>query len=129
MELGDGSAADFNLITYTLAAAFLGLFLLVSVLKSRKRDALRSADTQQTGKPGIKLYVFIAVAMVTLYVADYFNALASGKLAVEILVPLSYIFSMPMTLASDVIIFKEKFTLRSAIGLAMVIAAAVLTNI
>jgi drug/metabolite transporter (DMT)-like permease len=129
MELGDGSAADFNLITYTLAAAFLGLFLLVSVLKSRKRNALRAADTQQTGKPGIKLYVFIAVAMVTLYVADYFNALASGKLAVEILVPLSYIFSMPMTLATDVLLFKERFTVYSVIGLLLVIASAILTNI
>ena len=129
MELGDGSAADFNLITYTLAAAFLGLFLLITVLKSRKSNTLPSQDTQSSEKPGIKLYVFIAIAMVTLYVADYFNALASGKLAVEILVPLSYIFSMPMTLAADIIIFKEKFTLRSAIGLALVIAAAVLTNI
>lgn len=127
MEMGEGSAADFNLITYTIAAALLCLFLLVSTLRARRNSAIDTAPVERSS--GGRLYVLIGIAMVTLYVADYFNALASGALPVQLLVPLSYIFSMPMTLASDVIIFKEKFTLSSAIGILLVIASAILTSI
>ena len=127
MELGEGSAADFNLATYTIAAALLCLFLLVSTLRARRNSAIDTAPVERSS--GGKLYVLIGVAMVTLYVADYFNALASGNLPIQLLVPLSYIFSMPMTLATDVLLFKERFTVYSAIGLLLVIASAILTNI
>ncbi len=127
MELGEGSAADFNLITYAVAAAFLCSFLLILTLRAKRNDAIEAAPAQKFS--GIKLYVLIGVAMVTLYVADYMNTLASGSLPVHILVPLSYIFSMPLTLASDVLLFKEKFTALSAIGILLVIASAILTNL
>jgi uncharacterized membrane protein len=123
MELGEGSAADFNLATYTIAAAILCLLLILFNL--RDRHATASAPEKQSKS----FYIFVGVAMVTLYVADYFNALASGGLPVQLLVPLSYIFSMPMTLATDVLLFKERFTVYSAIGLLLVIASAILTNI
>lgn len=127
MELGEGSAADFNLITYAVAAAFLCSFLLISTLRAKRNAATDTAPAEKFS--GGRLYVLIGVAMVTLYVADYFNALASGSLPVQLLVPLSYIFSMPMTLASDVILFKERFTLSSAVGILLVIASAILTSI
>ena len=124
MDLGDGTAADFNLTSYAIAAAILAILLLAASLYDRRVNV--DVPKQKQSK---LFYLLVGVAVVTLYIADYFSTLASGKLAVQLLVPLSYIFNMPMTLAADVIIFKEKFTLKAAIGILFVIAAAVLTSI
>lgn len=123
MELGEGVAADFNLVTYAIAAAILGVLTILFNLRD-KREIANAPEKHEKS-----FYIFVGIAVVTLYVADYFNALASGGLPVQLLVPLSYIFSMPMTLATDVLLFKERFTVYSVIGLLLVIASAILTNI
>lgn len=125
MDMGGGTAADFNLVTYLVASAILILLLLALKLRAKGDDKTQASIE----KPSRSLFLFIGIAMVTLYLADYLNALASGGLPVQLLVPLSYIFNMPMTLASDVLFFKEKFTLLSALGILLVIASAILTSI
>lgn len=123
MDLGEGTAADFNLTSYAIAALILTSLLLITTLCGRRGQTNLAAE-----KPQKSFYLLVGVAVVTLYVADYLNTLASGRLAVQLLVPLSYIFNMPMTLAADVLIFKEKFTVRSAIGILFVIGSAILTS-
>ena len=121
MDLGEGTAADFNLTSYAIAAVILALLLIITTPRGRRGEG--AAEKPQRG-----FYVLVGVALITLYLADYLNTLASGRLAVELLVPLSYIFNMPMTLAADVLIFKEKFTVRAAIGILFVIGSAILTS-
>ena len=123
MDLGEGTAADFNLTSYAVAAVILTSLLVISTLRGRRTQTDVAAE-----KPKRSFYILVGIAVVTLYIADYLSTLASGRLAVQLLVPLSYIFSMPMTLAADVVIFKEKFTIRAAIGILFVIGSAILTS-
>ena len=122
---GDGSVADFNLITFAVCTATLAI--LFTFVKLCKKDEM---PTQNSENGSLKqLSVYISVAVVMLYASQYFNTLASGEFAPSLFYPLSYAVSMPLTLLTDIVVFKEKIRIPSIIGLALVIGAILLINI
>jgi len=122
---GCGSAADFNLLTFLFCGIFLGIMLVPISLTSKSKDSL----FKKPKKVKKQLFIYILIAIIMLYIAQYFSTLASGKLQSAYFFPLSYAISMPLTLLSDIIIFNEKLKASSIIALLFVALSITLISI
>ena len=120
-----GSAADFNLLTFVFCSIAIGMayFLLLAF----KKKETKAQTHKLLSKKQFIVYIFVAIVM--LYASQYFSTLASGNLASAYFFPLSYAIGMPLTLATDIFIFKEKLRVGSVIGLALVILSVLLIGI
>jgi len=123
---GLGTIEYFTLINFvTVLAVFLVLFAIYS------RPEKRRASLE--GKSGIELpykrvWVYILMAAVALYVNELFTSYAS-QLPSAIYYPLARGLSIGCTFLLDVIVFKDKVTVKKLIGLLIVIVAIVLVNL
>lgn len=120
-----GSAADFNMLTFIFCSATLGIALLLFSLKK----SADKPDTRLDLSHRKHIIVYIIIAIVMLYLAQYFSTLSSGELPSAYFFPLSYAIGMPLTLLTDVIVFKEKIKISSIIGILSVIGAVILISL
>ena len=90
-----------------------------------KKKTLLPENSVQSKK--LFLYVFIAAVMI--YAYQYFSTLAAGMLPSAIFNPLIKGSSMLLTVLCDVLIYKQKMTKNTFIGLLFVFTAIILINI
>lgn len=121
-----GSVADFNLYTFLICT----LVLLVALFFfNMKKDTESEREVKTLGILKEKqIIIYISIAIVMLYAAQYFGTLSSGSLSSAHFFPLSYAISMPLTLLTDLVVFKEKIKVKSFIGLGLVLIAILLIN-
>jgi drug/metabolite transporter (DMT)-like permease len=123
-SLSVGSIADFQLLTYGACAVTLAITLgILSIIdKKSGNDATRA-------KFSPKIILFITVAVVMMYASQFLSTLASGRLSSAVFYPLSYVISMPLVFLIDVLVYKEKVTVQSIIGILLVTCSGVLINL
>ncbi len=119
-----GTAADLSTVTFAVCIPVLATVYFA--LKLLKKNEQKRDQNKITAKPQTIVYIIIAIVM--LYSAQYLQTMASGMLISEILFPLSYAMAMPLTLLTDVIFFREKIRIRGIVGIILAVASAVLCN-
>jgi drug/metabolite transporter (DMT)-like permease len=124
-EYGEGSAADFNLAAFAVTIPTLAL--IYAVIRVAKIGTKREAFPLKSGNTQIIVYIMIAIIM--LYCAQYTNTLASGSLEASVLFPLSYAIGMPLTMLTDVVVFREKVKIRTLCGVLLAVVSAILCNV
>ena len=120
-----GGTAEFNLVTFGICSLTLAVcFLVWWLVKGR-------GATEEGGKPLLrgKTVIYLTIAVIMLYLANYFSLLASYNLPSSLLFPLSYAIGMPMTVACDAIFFKEKIRVTTVIGAVLVILSVILVSL
>ena len=127
-SLSIGTAADFQLYTYLVCVVILALMLFImSFVEKKKLPA--NTDAPSVGTLRGKVLVFIGIAILMMYVSQYLSTVSAGYIPSSVFYPLSYIISMPLIFLADVIIYKERITLRSIVGILLVIASGILVNL
>ena len=127
-----GTIADFQLATYSVCALTLAILLLILTALSRRVAMLGNGeDTGYTKTAPIrgKVLIFIIIATVMTYSSQFLSTAASAGIPAAIFYPLAYVISMPLVYLCDVIVYKEKVTLRGIIGIILVTLSGVLINI
>lgn len=121
-ELGDGTVADFQLGTFLFTIAVLAVILFIMQLV-KKTD-----NTEKSPKITARVFVFISIAFVMTYLAQFLSTAAAGRIHASVLYPLTYVISMPLVFLLDVTVFKEKLTARGILGILFVTASGILIN-
>lgn len=123
VRAGSEYTAFFNLMTFLVVFGCFAAVLLFGKFFNKKGFLPENATS------GKKLIVYVSVAAVMIYVYQYFSTLAAGILPSAIFYPLARGVSMCLTVACDVVVFKQKITKNVCIGLLFIFAAIVLTNL
>ncbi len=144
----------FNFLTFVFAfagfAIYFGIITLINAQKA-KNAIKKCEDIPQEGEvlaqegevlaqesvvlpqkekfPIGKVWYLIIIASVTLYVFQMLMTLATGLLDAAIVYPLGYAVGLIMVFIVDVLLFKEKITVKNGIGLVLAIVACVLANL
>lgn len=113
-----GNAEDYQL--YTFIFVFLTLIAIFLFFPKKK--------TVDSPKFTSKVVLYIALAIIMLYLVEYLATLSSNYLSSAIYYPLSYIISMPLTFLADIAIYKEKITVNNIFGIVLVTLSGVLIN-
>ncbi len=127
---GLGSIEYFTFISFvTVFAVFTALFA-VYYISERKKAALvcPEGEKPKVELPYKKVWGYIIVAAVALYVNELFTSYAT-QLPSAIYYPLSKGLTVGCTFLLDVIVFKDKVTVKKIIGFFTVIAAIILINL
>ena len=113
----------------TVLAVFLVLFA-VYYASERKRVALLCAagERPKVEFPYKNVWVYILIAGVALYVNELFTTYAA-QLSSAIFYPLSKGLTVGCTFLLDVIVFKDKVTIKKMIGFFVVVAAIIFINL
>ena len=130
------TAKDLGSIEYFTFINFLSVLVLFLVLFAvyYKREMKRAAltvtadETPKVELPYKKVWLYILIAGVALYVNELFTSYAT-QLPSAIYYPLSKGLGVGCTFLLDVIVFKDKITLKKVIGFFVVIAAIILINL
>ena len=130
------SAKDLGGIPYFNLGTFLVVFLAFALVIGVKRvvevrgvkasDSNVDAAEEKTSLG--KVWYLVAIAAVSLYIYQYFITLAA-TLDSAIYYPMSYILGMIATMVVDLFVFKEKMTVKKAIGFVFVFGALILINL
>ena len=125
-----GSIEYFTFMNFvTVLCVFVLLFAVYYALeKKRLRALLPEGEKAKVELPYKKVYLYILLAASALYVAELFTTYATG-LPSAIFYPLSKGLTIVATFLLDVIVFKDKITVKKLIGLGVVIIAIILVNI
>ncbi len=115
------SKAVYNFYTFLIAAAVLGIVLLS--LHSRGNGA------ENTVARNRKLYLYIGVMAAGLFVFNYFKTCAAGIVPAAEMYPLMQGISLVITIVMAAILFGERITLKSALGIALTFAALCMMNL
>lgn len=111
----EGSNESFQFFTFLIAALCLLLFQGVHLVRNKGKS---------TGEPlPKKVYIFLAVMAVCLFLTSYFLTLATKTVASVILFPLNSLLSLATATLMAVFFFGEKITWTSAVGLVFTFAA------
>lgn len=126
---GLGSIEYFTFIGFVTVLAVFSALFAVYYISERKRAALGCAAGERTRVefPYKKVWVYILVAGVALYVNELFAAYAA-ELPSAIYYPLSKGLAVGCTFLLDVTVFRDKVTVKKIIGVFTVIAAIILIN-
>lgn len=130
MQQGLGSIEYFTFINFvTVLSVFLVLFGIY-YLREKKTLSASSADGApvKVELPYKKVWVYVLIAAVSLYLNELFTVYAS-QLPSAIYYPLSKGLIVGCSFILDVIVFKDKVTLKKLLGLATVIVAIILVNL
>jgi drug/metabolite transporter (DMT)-like permease len=122
---GGGTAADFNTVSF---ATTIPVLVIIYILLRMFKKGANNAEND-TKVPKTLIIVYIIIAIIGLYGAQYLHTLASGLLRSEVLFPLSYAMSMPLTLLTDMVFFRERIRVRGVVGILLAVASAVLCNL
>lgn len=111
----EGSNESFQFFTFLIAALCLLLFQGAHLIRNKGKS---------TGEPlPKKVYAFLTVMAVCLFLASYFLTLATKTVASVILFPLNSLLSLATATLMAVFFFGEKITWTSAVGLVFTFAA------
>ncbi len=116
-------ASVFNFYTYVFSA----LFLVPSYLLLRKRDA--ENDAVKNTSVFSKIFGYILVMSVCLFANSYFKTKAAVYLDSAKLYPLNQGCALILSTFMSAFLFKEKITLRCAVGLLLAFAGLILINV
>ena len=115
----DGSAAVFNFYSYVITAVILAFaFLVIN----------KFAPPQEEKAQIKKILPFISVMAVCLFLNSYFKTLAAQYLDAVLLYPLNQGCGMIFSAIMAALFFKEKFTLKAAIGIITAFAGLLIIN-
>ena len=118
---GNGSSEYYTMMSF--AVVLLTMLVLFAVFYGKEKK-----EKGKVALPYPRVWVFILIAAVCLYVAELFMVYASA-LPSAIYYPLNRGLSTVFTFLLDVIVFKDKVTSKKLVGLIMVCAAIVLVNL
>ena len=127
---GLGSIEYFTLINFvTVLGVFLILFAIYYSIERKKAIAVCPSDEKPRVEfPYKRAGLYILIAAVSLYVAELFTAYAA-QLPSAIYYPLTRGLAMGATFLLDVIVFKDKVTVKKILGLVTVVVAIILVNL
>lgn len=111
----------FNLYTYFFCAAFVLLVLLFS--KGKTSDATPSPF------PLRRVFPFVLVMAICLFANSYFKTQAAKTLDAAMLYPLSQGASLILSTLMSVFFFKEKLTLKGALGILLSFLGLIVINV
>ena len=123
-EKGLGSAEYFTLIDFVTV---LGVFAVLFAFYYSKEQKNAVAVGKSVELPYKKVWFFIIIAAVSLYVNELFTVYAN-QLDAAIYLPLSKGLNVVCTFIMDLLIFKDKLTVKKIIGIFTVLAAVILVN-
>lgn len=122
---GLGSVEYFTFISFvTVVVVFAILFAIFYNVEKRKLGN----KTEKVELPYKKVWVYILIAAVTLYVNELFTSYATN-LPSAVFYPLSKGLLVLCTFLLDVIGFKDKVTIKKVIGLIIALVAILLVNL
>ncbi len=122
-KVGKDYTAFFNLMTFAVVLACFSIILVCGKIIAKKSFLPEKTESAK------KLVIFVTIAAVMIYIYQYFSTTAAALLPSAVFYPLTRGISMCLTVASDVIIFKQKITKNVCIGLFFIFAAIILTNL
>lgn len=115
----DGSAAAFNFYTYVFAA----LVLIAAYAVTRERGlAAEKTDLK-------KIFGYVFTMALCLFANSYFKTMAARYLSAVLLYPLNQGCALILSAIMSVVIFKEKFTLKAAVGMITAFAGLLIINL
>ena len=127
-DKGLGSIEYFTFMNFvTVLSFFMILFVIYYSLEKKRLSALDGVP-KRVELPYKKVFVYIIIAASALYVAELFSVYAA-QLPSAIYYPLSKGLAVLSTFLLDVIVFKDKVTVKKIIGLGIVIIAIILVNL
>jgi len=127
---GLGNIEYFTFASFlTVLAVFSVLFAIYYKLERKRALAVCTSNERPLVKlPYKRVWVYILIAGVALYVNELFTSYAS-QLPSAIYYPLSKGLTVGCTFLLDTIVLKDKVTLKKTIGLITVITAIILINL
>jgi drug/metabolite transporter (DMT)-like permease len=125
-----GTVADFQLYTYVVCSVTLALVLLFFAIYEHYAIKKGSMKPDQKASPiRGKVLIFIGIAIVMMYAAQYLSTLSAKGVPAAVFYPLSYVITMPLVYLVDVLIYKERVTARGIIGIVIVTVSGILINL
>ena len=125
---GLGSIEYFTLINFVTVVVVFSILFAIYYIREKKSLSPVDKENAKVELPYKKVWIYVLIAASALYVNELFTVYAT-KLPSAIYYPLSKGLVIGCTFLLDVIVFKEKVTIKKLIGLATVICAIVLVNI
>ena len=129
VKKGLGSVEYFTFINFVTIISVFAILFVIFYLREKKR-LMRDAEEGEAVKvelPYKKVWFFVLIAAAALYLNELFTVYAN-ELDAAIYMPLSKGLNVACTFAMDIIVFKDKITLKKLIGLVTVIVAIVLVT-
>ena len=118
-SIQNGSAAAFNFYTYVFAAVTLTALL-----------ALLPKPTDTNEKANIKkMFGYIPVMALCLFVNSYFKTLAARHLSAVMLYPLNQGCALILSAVMAAVLFKEKLTIKAVIGIITAFISLLIINL
>ena len=135
-----GAAQDFNLYGYFFSALTLGVILLITVLfghvssSGKENNPVAAKADAELGvltdrRKLVRVGILITVAVVMLYLSSLLSTLAAAKLDSAFFFAMSYAIGMPLTVLADIVVFKEKLTVRAILATVIVLASVILFSL
>ena len=111
------SKAVYNFYTFAVAAVVLGIVLLC------RKSEENTVCCQK------KLYLYIGVMAAGLFVYNYFKTCAAGIIPAAEMYPLMQGISLVITIVMAALLFGERITLKSALGMVLTFGALCMMNL
>ncbi len=130
-DKGLGSIEYYTLINFVTIVLFFIVFFIFSYFKeSKKLQAdCKGGECARVELPYKKVWAFVLIAAASLYLNELFTVYAQQNLPQAVYAPLARGLTVLCSFLLDVIVFKDKVTLKKIIGLLVVTAAIILVNI
>ena len=128
---GLGSVEYFTFMSFITVFSFFAItFVVFYAIKKRQlvHSTEGSEEQRKVQLPYKKVWMFILAAAISLYVTELFITYASD-LPSTIYYPVSRALSIISFFLLDVIMYKDKVTLKKLIGIAIILAGIILVNI
>jgi multidrug transporter EmrE-like cation transporter len=122
-----GSVEYFTFINF--AVVILTFALLFPIYYSREKSILKANGSEANPElPYKKVWVFVLIAAASLYLNELFTVYAN-ELPAAIYSPLSNGLNIVCTFILDILVFKDKITLKKILGLIVIVAAFVILSL
>ena len=118
-QIEGGNAAAFNLYTYVFAAAVLAIAL--ALLPKAGEPMAQSARK--------KIFVYIPIMAVCLFLNSFFKTLAAQYLDAVLLYPLNQGAALILSTLMAVALFKEKLTVKAVVGILLAFVGLLIINL
>ena len=119
-----GSVEYFTFINFVVVILTFALFFPI-YYKKECNALLESGSKAKPELPYKKVWLYIVIAAASLYLFELFTVYAN-ELDVAIYAPLSNGLNIACTFILDIVVFKDKITVKKIVGLLIVIAAFIL---
>lgn len=118
------NAAVFNFYSYLFSTAALLITFLI-FKKVEGKDVVSVFSTPNA----TKVFIYVSVMAVMLFVNSYFKTLAAEKLDAALLYPLNQGLALISAIFIAAIFFKEKVTVRCIVGVVLAFIALIIINV